>query len=147
MKKILFFFLTIVLFSCGGDGGVSTDLVSNPATASGNNSAKQPILTFVKTEHDFGTLIQGEQVSYSFHFTNTGNAPLLITGVEKACGCTQGKYDPKPVKPGDEGKIIISFDSTTKQGNQNIRIVVKANTNPSENILHIKADVKTPSNL
>lgn len=146
MKKILFpILMLLVMMSCDeSQNKVSTDLVSNPASADNpNRSDKQPAITFEKTEHDFGKLLKGEVVTYSFKFKNTGDAPLLITGVEKACGCTSSKYDSKPIKPGEEGKIIITFDSSSKKGYQNIRIIVKANTNPSVNILRIKALVES----
>ena len=33
-----------------------------------------PIISFEKEEHDFGTLIDGEKVTYSFRFQNTSDA-------------------------------------------------------------------------
>lgn len=137
--------MLFVMLSCDdGQNGVSTDLVRNPASADNpQRSDKQPVITFEKTEHDFGKLLKGEVVTYSFKFKNSGDAPLLITGVEKACGCTTSKYDSRPINPGEEGKIVITFDSSSKKGYQNIRIVVKANTNPSVNILRIKALVES----
>ena len=81
------------------DGKLSTDLVTSPKSAS-ETSDKQAVITFEKTEHEFGTLLQGEVVSYSFHFTNTGNVPLIISDVGSSCGCTVGDYPHEPVAPG-----------------------------------------------
>ena len=109
------YFILILLFaSClftacnGGSGeGLSTDLVNNPKSAS-HSSDKEAVITFDKTEHDFGTLLQGEVVTYSFHFTNTGNAPLLISNVSTSCGCTVADFSREPINPGKEGYIKAS---------------------------------------
>ena len=49
----------------------------------------------------------------------------------------------RPIKPGDEGGISITYDSKGHKGFQNKRVIVKANTNPSETILKFKARVET----
>ncbi len=146
MKNLVISVILILLLSaCGNDQSkISTDLVHNPATAGTPKSTeKEPVLTFSVKEHDFGRLIQGEQVSYAFKFKNTGDAPLIITAVEKTCGCTNTQYPKHPIEPGGEDKIVITFDSSGNRGFQNKRIIVKANTNPSESVIRIKAQVET----
>lgn len=145
MKRIfisLIVFLSII--SCtNNDGKVSADLVNNPVTADGiNKGASAPAIKFEKNEHDFGKILQGELLSYTFKFKNTGNAPLIITSIEKTCGCTSPEYSKEPIKPGEEGKITITYDSKGHKGFQNKRLIVKTNTNPSESILRIKAQVE-----
>ena len=130
--------------SKSGDGKLSTDLVTSPKTA-GKSDEKQAIITFDKKEHDFGTLLQGEVVSYSFHFTNTGNAPLLISTVNSSCGCTVGSYPREPIAPGKQGSIKVSYDSKSHYGFQNRTLTVMSNTMPAKNILRIKAKVQTPN--
>lgn len=145
MKKVLLFLFIIVgLISCETkENKLSTNLVNNPTSADANNiSNTTPKIEFQKTEHDFGKILQGEQVSYTFKFKNTGNAPLIISSIEKTCGCTSPDFTSKPVKPGEEGKITITYDSKGHKGFQNKRLIVKANTNPSETILRIKAQVE-----
>ena len=149
MKRFLIpIFLLIFISSCGTkDNNISTDLVNNPASASSNKNIKEPKITFEVTEHDFGKMIQGEQVSYTYKFKNTGNAPLIISAVEKTCGCTDTKFPISPVKPGEEGYVSITYDSKGHKGFQNKRVIVKANTNPSETILKFKARVETIDNF
>ena len=133
-----------MMWSCGSDEGkINTSLVNNPASATEGANRKEPKIEFKKLEHDFGKMIQGEQVSYTFKFTNTGNADLIISAVEKTCGCTEIKFPKDPIKPGGEGSISITYDSKGHKGFQNKRIIVKANTNPSETILKFKAQVQT----
>lgn len=149
MKRFLIpIFLLLFISSCGTkDNNISTDLVNNPASASSNKNIKEPKITFEVTEHDFGKMIQGEQVSYTYKFKNTGNAPLIISAVEKTCGCTDTKFPRSPLKSGEEGYVSITYDSKGHKGFQNKRVIVKANTNPSETILKFKARVETIDNF
>lgn len=137
-----------VLFSCQNDGNkqLSGDLVTNPKSAE-TPSNKKPAIKFDKNEFDFGRILQGEVVSYTFHFTNTGDAPLLITGVEKSCGCTASDYPKEPIAPGQGGDIKITYDSKGHQGIQTKVLIVKANTLPSQTPIRIKAEVRTPDKL
>ena len=145
MKKIILALIIVIsLVSCETkETKLSTSLVNNPSSAygvkKGNNT---PAIKFEKTEHDFGKILQGEQVSYTFKFKNVGDAPLIITSIEKTCGCTTPDFSSTPIKPGDSGKITITYDSKGHKGFQNKRLIVKANTNPSETILRIKAQVE-----
>lgn len=124
-------------------GGLSTDLVTNPRSAT-ETSNKQAIITFDKVEHDFGSLLQGEVVTYSFHFTNTGNAPLIISGVGSSCGCTVGDFPREPIAPGQTGDIKITYNSTGHHGFQSRVLTVMSNTNPAKTVLRIKGKVLTP---
>ena len=143
--KITFLVVIAVLMcSCHNDGKkLSSDLVTNPKSA-GKSSEKAPVIQFEKTEYDFGKVLQGEVVSYTFHFTNAGNAPLIITGVDKSCGCTAGDYPREPIAPGERGDIKITYDSKGHFGFQSKTVVVIANTMPSQTTLRIKAEVMTP---
>ena len=138
-------FLTSLLAACdsGSGEGLSTDLVNNPKSAS-HSSDKEAVITFDKTEHDFGTLLQGEVVTYSFHFTNTGNAPLLISNVSTSCGCTVADFSREPINPGKEGYIKASYDSKGHHGFQTRSLTVVTNTNPNQTVLRLKGTVKTP---
>lgn len=131
--------------SCSNSGNdkLSTELVSNPKSAS-QASANEAAISFDKVEHDFGKLLQGEVVTYSFHFTNTGNAPLLISNVATSCGCTVGDYPRSPIEPGKDAFIKATYDSKGHHGFQTRALTVSSNTNPSMTVLHIKANVQTP---
>ena len=147
-RIVLSVLLAIMMVSCDSDNSkISTGLVNNPASATESANKKEPKIEFSVMEHDFGKIIQGEQVSYTYRFKNTGNAPLIITAVEKTCGCTNTKFPKDPIKPGGEGSISINYDSKGHKGFQNKRVIVKANTNPSETILKFKAQVQTIDNF
>lgn len=139
------FFASLVLTACdsGNKEGLSTDLVTNPKSAS-QPSGKEPVITFDKAEHDFGTILQGEVVTYSFRFSNTGNAPLIISNVQTSCGCTVGDFPREPIAPGKDGLIKATYDSKGHHGFQNRSLTVVTNTNPNQTVLRLKATVQTP---
>jgi hypothetical protein len=146
--KYLIFVAVMAIFalpSCNnkGDGKLSTDLVTSPKSAT-EDSEKQAIIKFDNEWHDFGTLLQGEVVTYSFHFTNTGNKPLIISSVKSSCGCTVGDYPREPIEPGKNGTIKVTYDSKGHHGFQSRTLTVMTNTIPAKTTLRIKAIVQTP---
>ena len=147
-RIVLIVLLAGVFLSCQNDGNkqLSGDLVTNPKSAE-FSSDKKPVITFDKNEFDFGKILQGEVVSYTFHFKNTGNAPLLITNVDKSCGCTASDYPREPIQPGESGEIKITYDSKGHHGFQSKVLIVNSNTMPSQTAIRIKAEVRTPEQL
>ncbi len=101
-------------------------------------------MKFDNLEHDFGKVIRGEIVTYSFKFKNTGNADLVIANISTSCGCTATEYPKTPVKPGAEDYIKVSFDSHDRSGFQSKDITIAANTQPSITTLRITAKVFQP---
>lgn len=148
MKHFLsIMFMSIwLLTACVNNGEerkIPTDLVTNPKSAS-QPTDKQAVITFDKTEHDFGAILQGERVTYTFHFTNTGNVPLIVSNVKTSCGCTIGDFSRSPVEPGKQGTIKATYDSKGHHGVQTRTLTVVSNTNPNQTVLRLKALVKTP---
>ena len=101
-----------------------------------------PVMTFDRTEHDFGTINEGDVVETSFAFTNTGNSDLMILDARGSCGCTVPEY-PKntPIAPGATGEILVSFDSSNKPGMQQKTVTLSTNTDRGREMLRIKAMV------
>ena len=89
------------------------------------------------------TLVDGEKVAYSFVFTNTGDAPLIISNAKGSCGCTVPNWPKDPIAPGEKGSIDVSFNSSGRKGIQNKAVTLTANTNPNRKIIKIKAEIKT----
>ena len=100
------------------------------------------IITWQESKFDFGDIYQGDKLSHTFKFTNTGNLPLVITNVEVTCGCTTPKgWARDPIPPGNEGEITVSFDSSAKFGKQNKVIKVTSNSVGTTNQVMISANV------
>ncbi len=119
----------------------------SPGNSSENNAAGEdgapPEINFEQVYYDFGDIVQGEKISYSFEFENTGGSPLLIEDAFASCGCTVPEYDKEPIPPGSEGRIEVIFDSSGRRGNQYKSVIIKTNTPESKQRLTIKANVLT----
>ncbi len=75
-------------------------------------------IVFDKEIHNFGTLKDGEIVSFSFIFRNTGDSPFIISNVEKSCGCIDFKYNSIAIQPGEMSTIELIFNTAGEWGNQ-----------------------------
>jgi hypothetical protein len=99
-------------------------------TVFGQEAAKTDgaVITFDKKTHDFGDIKPGDKVEYTYHFTNTGNEPLIITNVQVTCGCTTPKGWPRdPIPPAGKGEITVGFNSAGKSGKQSKTVTVISN--------------------
>jgi hypothetical protein len=149
IKQVFFAIAVVVLFSaCGGNESskeVSTDLIDNPNTASEDvNEDNLPFFEFDEEVKEFGTITQGELVSTTFRFKNVGKSDLIISSASASCGCTVPKWPKEPIRPGGEGVIEVTFNSTGKQGLQNKTITLVANTMPNTKVIAIKGEVIAP---
>ncbi|PWL38250.1 hypothetical protein DKG77_08200 [Flagellimonas aquimarina] len=147
MKKIttilsLILAVTLVSVSCK-DKASSKIVADNVESATDRDEAQKqlPVMSFDKSEHDFGTIAQGTAQETVFKFTNTGNAPLIITDAKSSCGCTVPEY-PKntPIAPGDTGELLVKFNGSG-QNQVTKTVTVTANTEKGSELLRIKAFV------
>ncbi|RZN82415.1 MAG: DUF1573 domain-containing protein [Winogradskyella sp.] len=101
-------------------------------------------IEFKTTTIDYGTVEKGANGIRTFEFTNTGNAPLIISSVKSTCGCTVPKKPKGPIMPGETGEIEVKYD--TKRVNP-IRktITVISNADTPTVALKIKGLVVDPS--
>lgn len=151
--KILIFILFLSSFMMAGcspdgdsgEGNISTDLVSSPISAStSGNKGKKIIMSFEDSKYDFGEIIQGEKITHSYSFTNTGDAPLIISSVKASCGCTVPTWDREPIEPGGSGKIKVVFNSEDKHGTQSKDITIVSNAVPNTSVLRLTGEVIIP---
>jgi hypothetical protein len=146
-KQILWLLLIIVVSACNNDkkGSYSTDLIKNEATADGKGDPKNsPVLKFDVTEHNFGNVIQGEKLTFTFKFVNIGKSDLLISQATGSCGCTVAEFPQEPINPGKDGVITVTLNTEGKKGPLDKIITIYANSFPSETVLHVKAMVELP---
>lgn len=143
MKKVFFsFFIVLAFISCKENASSKIDS-TNVAVAAERDAASKnlPVMSFDKAEHDFGTIENGTPQETIFTFTNTGDAPLIITDAKSTCGCTVPEF-PKntPIAPGDSGELLVKFNGSG-QNQVTKQITVTANTAKGQEILRIKAFV------
>lgn len=103
---------------------------------------KSSALEFKSLNHDFGTMTQGgEKVSYEFVFTNNSEGPVVITRTANSCRCISVVAPKRPIKPGAQGGIRVTFDPKDK-GVFNKAIDVYANIPGGRLTLLVTGEVK-----
>jgi len=105
-----------------------------------------PLMEFSTTDHDFGTINEGDVVEYTYAFKNSGAAPLIIQSAQGSCGCTVPDWTKEPIPVGGTGYVKAKFDSNGKTNVQNKTVTVTANTWPKQTVLRFKAMV-TPKSV
>ncbi len=156
MKRHLFLVFTALLFlaSCKeenreGIEAIPADekvsaIIRNPVTA---NRVQDTInvakISFTEKVYDFGRVKQGEKVTHTFRFTNTGRIPLIISDARSTCGCTVPKWPQEAIPPGEEGEIQVVFNTEGKKNRQKKPITITANTYPSQTTLYLEGFVDT----
>lgn len=120
---------------------VPTPAEQQPAAPETKPDGPLPAFKFERLEYDFGSIKEGEKVVYTYKFTNTGEAPLIVQSVQPSCGCTAPDWSKEPIPVGKEGFVKVEFDSNGKQGIQNKIVTVVANTWPKQMVLRFKAQV------
>lgn len=113
-----------------------------PPAAPPETSGPSTTVSFATMTHDFGKVMQDSENTYRFKFTNTGKEPLVISNVQASCGCTAPNYPKHPIKPGESDEILVEYRPGKQEGQQNKTVTVTANTEPSQTILNITANVQ-----
>ena len=124
------------------NGKVTSDMVNNSATASGEENIPVSAIKFDQDTFNFGTVMEGERVSHAFSFTNTGKNALVISKAIGSCGCTVPEWPKEPIAPGAKGKIDVVFNSENRLGKANKDVTVYANTEPATSKVTLKGFVK-----
>lgn len=144
MKKVVLIvgLVSMVAFTSCKENASSKIKSDNVAEAAVRDEASKavPVMSFEKAEHDFGTIEQGTPQETAFKFTNTGNAPLIITDAKSSCGCTVPNPPKDPIAPGESGELMVKFNGSG-QNQVTKTITVTANTEKGSEILRIKAFV------
>lgn len=99
---------------------------------------RKPAISFETDVMDYGAMEHGSNGSREFKFTNTGNAPLVISKVYSTCGCTIPTKPEKPIKPGDSGVIVVKYDTNLAPGPIRKTITVYTNASKEPHTLKIK---------
>jgi hypothetical protein len=138
MKKILLALALIGTFA----GVQAQDTKVSPDQLDNKNA---PELKLEVEEYNFGTIKQGEKVTYDFKFVNAGKEPLIITAANGTCGCTVPSYPKEPIAKNGKGVIHVEFNSTGKMGMQDKTVTLTSNSKGGPKILHLKGNVEAPA--
>ena len=111
-----------------------------------NAQYKVAKIEFKDTTIDYGTVQKGADGHRTFEFTNTGEAPLIISKVTASCGCTIAKKPKDPIMPGASGKIEVKYDTNRVMPFRKTITVVSNAVTPTVAI-KIKGEVVDPSKI
>ena len=98
-------------------------------------------IQFKEETIDYGKINRGSNGLRVFEFTNTGDAPLVITNVRSSCGCTIPKKPEESILPGQQGKIEVQYDTNRAAGPFRKAITVSSNASNPTKILKIKGEL------
>lgn len=93
---------------------------------------------------DYGSIAKGSDGVRVFEFTNTGDAPLIISDVKSSCGCTVPKKPDGPIAPGATSSIEVKYD-TNRVGPIRKTVTVYSNASEPMVALKIKGEVMSDS--
>ena len=115
MKKLVLGLSALCMISftsCKEDASnkVKSENVSQAAARDAVN-IEYPAITFDKTEHDFGAIVDGTPVNTVFSYTNTGKTPLVVSDIKATCGCTVPTgWSREPLQPGETAQFTVDFN-------------------------------------
>ncbi|RAJ14485.1 DUF1573 domain-containing protein [Olleya aquimaris] len=109
-----------------------------------NAQEKVAKIEFKETTIDYGVIEKGADGVRTFVFTNTGDAPLIISKVSSSCGCTVPKKPEAPIMPGETGEIEVKYDTNRVMPIRKT-ITVLSNADTPTVSLKIKGEVIDPS--
>ncbi|MFH1161447.1 MAG: DUF1573 domain-containing protein [bacterium] len=133
--RTIFFPILVLLFAAINANAQQGDQ-QNPLPANSN----APEITFEKTVHDYGTIIQGSDGTCEFKFTNSGKEPLILSKPMSSCGCTVPTWPQEPILPGKSEAIKVTYN-TNNLGPINKSVTVYSNAKTNRLILQIKGKV------
>jgi len=100
----------------------------------------QAKISFKTETVDYGQIAKGSDGVRVFEFTNTGDAPLIITDVKSSCGCTVPKKPDGPIAPGASSAIQVKYD-TNRVGPIRKNVTVYSNADEPIKALKIKGEI------
>lgn len=100
-----------------------------------------PRITFENIVYDFGEVGPNRKNTGQFKFTNTGEALLKITKVEKCCGVVT-KLGKMEYEPGESGTLKVTWNSGYRPSTMRRKLTIHSNDPKTpQTILTLKAKV------
>lgn len=93
-----------------------------------------------KTALTVGQIPHNVPKEVTFTFTNTGDAPLIITRAQGTCGCTASDYTKEAIAPGTQGWVKATYNAA-KMGNFSKTVTVFSNVEGEPVVLRLTGEV------
>lgn len=69
-------------------------------------------------EYNFGRVLESDSVvSHRFVMRNAGDEPFSIVSATPRCRCTEAKFTPRVIDPGDTTSVLVKFYPHNREGN------------------------------
>ena len=119
LRNMTFLLLSVVLL-----------LIAAASCRQKGSSRPQAVIEFTDTVLDLGEVSLSDTLRFSYHFTNTGDAGLLLWGVQPDCGsCTHVAFSTDTIAPGESGEIAVTFNGANKYGLGSHEFYIHVRTN------------------
>ena len=138
MKKFLSLLTLVALIGTVSFAQNATPTAVDKAIAPANAAA--PLAEFETLVMDYGTIEQHSDPYRFFKFTNTGDAPLIISNAKGSCGCTVPTYPKEPILPGETAEIKVRY-ATDRVGPFTKKVTLTTNEVDNVRVLTIKGKV------
>ncbi|MEZ6095061.1 MAG: DUF1573 domain-containing protein [Pirellulaceae bacterium] len=103
---------------------------------------------FKETNHDFGTVVRGEEVEYRFEIENVFQEEMRIESVTSSCGCTKASLTQNVLKTWEKGYVVAKFDTLGFSGARSARLTVRfAKPYFAEVYLDVKGTIRTDTSI
>lgn len=113
-----------------------------PPISKATTQLGQATMQFPETIFDFGKIETGTIVKHSYVFTNTGIDPLVIQEVIPSCKlCTKASFTEQVVQPGEQGSILVEFNSKGRSGRQGKYVTIWSNALLSPTRVLIRGEI------
>lgn len=153
IKKIILCALSaFLLASCGEKKADASNHVTHRGSTMNENAefhepelAKPgegvPVISFKTKLYAEADIHEGDIVTKTFEFTNTGDAELVIYAVSAECDCLEVSYPEDPIAPGKSDYIEVSFNSKGYNGPIEKVVMVNSNARSNTDVLTIMGNV------
>ncbi|MFI1771909.1 DUF1573 domain-containing protein [Thalassobellus citreus] len=139
MKKVILLSFALLAMTTISVAQTVTKTTATEEATTNKDGAK---IEFESETIDYGTIEHNADGKREFKFTNTGNAPLVITKAKGSCGCTVPTWPKEPIAPGASAVIKVKY-ATNRVGAFSKSVTLTSNAvNAPTKIIRIKGKVK-----
>lgn len=102
--------------------------------------AEGAVLRLAETLWNVGDVPRkGGDVTHDFHFRNEGTEPLVVLRVITSCSCVKASFPKRPVAPGGEGVIRITYQPhKSEPGTFHKVIRIQSNAEAGDDLLVVQ---------
>ncbi len=134
MRKSILSLSVFILF-------IATAMAQTTATTPAAVNPNAPKIVFKENEFDFKSVDEGPKITHEFIFTNKGKEALVLSNVKASCGCTTPVWPKEPILPGQEGKILVTYNTSGRPGPFTKTITITSNADESNKVITIRGTV------